>query len=148
MQVKMIAYDPADGRIAGVCLTPPQIMAWQALGLSTCDGPEEVDLDTHRVVEGQAVAKTVVELTPDKSEITADGEDQAVVTVTVLDENPPASLEVNVGNQSESVALADGTGALSPISALTPCAVLVSLADSITYRCEPVSITAVQDVQL
>ncbi|MBU1156849.1 MAG: hypothetical protein KJ921_13415 [Proteobacteria bacterium] len=148
MQPKMIAYDPLTGEIRGVCLTPPQVMAWQAQGLAATDGPEEAGLDTHRVVGGQAVAKAVVELTPDKSEITADGEDQAVVAVTVLGEEPPDSLEVGVGSQSESVALVGGVGALSPISAVTPCTVLVAVADSITYRCEPVSITAVEDVQL
>lgn len=148
MQSKMIAYDPLTGEIRGVCLTPPQVMAWQALGFQSVDGPDEVDMHTHRVVEGQVTAKVEVELTPDQSEITADGEDQAVVTVTVSGQDPPDSLEVTVGSQSENVALVDGVGALSPISATTPCTVLVGVSDTITYRCDPVSITAVEDVQL
>lgn len=147
MQSKIVAHDPATGEILGICLTPPQVTAWQAQGLSAVDGPEEVALDTHRVVEGQVVSKVAVELTPDQSQIVADGQNQAVVAVTVLGQDPPASLEVSVGSQSESVALTDGVGALSPISALTPCTVLVAVADPITYRCDPVSITAVADVQ-
>ncbi|MBU1274084.1 MAG: hypothetical protein KJ720_01785 [Proteobacteria bacterium] len=148
MQPKMIAYDPLTGEIRGICLAPPQVMAWQAQGLNAIDGPDETNLDTHRVAEGQVVAKTVVELTPDKSEIIADGVDQAVVAVTVLGQDPPASLEIMVGNQSETVALAGGAGALSPVSALTPCTLQVAVADSITYRCDPVNIVAVEDVQL
>ncbi len=148
MQSKMIAYDPLTGEIRGVCLTPPQLMAWQAQGLAALDGPEEVDLDTHRVVEGQVAAKTLVELTPDKSQIVADGQDQAVVAVSVLGQDPPASLEVSVGSQSETVALSEGVGSLSPISALTPCTVRVAVSDALAYRCDPVSIAAVPDVQL
>lgn len=148
MQSKMIAYDPLTGEIRGVCLTPPQVLAWQAQGLTAIDGPEEAGLDTHRVAEGQVVAKVEVELSPDQSQIVADGQDQAVVAVTVLGQDPPSSLELTVGSQSETVALVGGVGALSPISAVTPCTVLVAVADSITYRCEPVSIMAVEDVQL
>ena len=148
MQSKMIAYDPLTGEIRGVCLTPPQVLAWQAQGLAATDGPDEAGLDTHRVVEGQVTAKVEVELTPDQSQIVADGEDQAVVTVTVPGQDPPDSLELTVGSQSETVALVGGVGALSPISAVTPCTLLVGVSDTITYRCDPVSITAVEDVQL
>lgn len=147
MQSKIVAHDPLTGEIRGICLTPPQVMAWQAQGLSAIDGPDETSLDIHRVVDGQIVAKVEVELTPDKSQIVADGVDQAVVAVTVFGQDPPASLEVTVGNQSETVALVGGAGALSPISALTPCTLLVAVADSITYRCDPVNIAAVEDVQ-
>ena len=145
MQPKMIAYDPATGEIIGICVTPPQVLAWQAQGLSTLDAAEEVEMETHWMQQGQVVTKTVVTLTPDKSEITADGEDQAVVTVTVSGENPPESLEVTVGDQSETVTLVDGVGALSPISATTSCAVLVSVTDSIAYISDPVIIQAVSD---
>lgn len=148
MQSKIVAHDPATGEILGICLTPPQVITWQAQGLDSIDAPEEVGLDTHRVVLGQAVAKVEVELIADQSEIIADGEDQAVVAVTVLGQDPPESLEVTVGSQSETVSLVGGVGAVSPITALTPATVLVSVADSITYRCDPVSITAVEDVQL
>ncbi|MCB2192968.1 MAG: hypothetical protein KQI62_15460 [Deltaproteobacteria bacterium] len=148
MQSKIIAYEPLTGEIRGVCLTPPQVLAWQSLGLSTLDGPDEAALASHRVVEGQVVVKVAVELIPDQSEITADGEDQAVVAVMVSSEDPPASLELTVGSQSETVALVGGAGALSPITATTPCTVLVGVTDSIAYQCEPVSITAVEDVQV
>ncbi|MFH2125101.1 MAG: hypothetical protein ABIK12_01200, partial [Pseudomonadota bacterium] len=96
MQPKTIAFDPLTGEIKGICLTQPQVMAWQQQGLDITDGADEVGLDTHRVVEGQVVAKTVVELIPDKAEITADGLDQAVVAVTVAAEEPPASIELLV----------------------------------------------------
>ncbi|MBU4565460.1 MAG: hypothetical protein KMY53_15685 [Desulfarculus sp.] len=94
MQSKMIAYDPLTGEIRGVCLTPPQVLAWQAQGLTAIDGPEEAGLDTHRVAEGQVVAKVQVELSPDQSQIVADGQDQAVVAVTVSGQEPPGSLEL------------------------------------------------------
>ena len=97
MQSKMIAYDPLTGEIRGVCLTPPQVMAWQAQGLAATDGPEEAGLDTHRVVEGQVAAKVEVQLMPDQSQIVADGQDQAVVTVTVPGQDPPDSLELTRG---------------------------------------------------
>lgn len=133
MQSKMIAFDPLTGEIKGICLTQPQLMSWQTQGLDITDGADEVDLVTHRVVEGQVVAKTVVELSPDKAEIVAGGEDQAVVTVTVAGEEPPASIEVLVAGASQVVELAAGTGQVPPITAPYPTTIEVRVADQVAY---------------
>lgn len=143
MHPKMIAYNPATGEIVGLCVTPPQVMAWQAQGLSTGDAASEVELDTHYVSEGQVRPKTVVSLTPDKGEIIVDGEDQAVVGVSLDAPEPPASIELLVGGQSEVVALLGGVGALSPVVAATPCSIEVRLADEVAYVATPVIIQAV-----
>ncbi|MFH2127652.1 MAG: hypothetical protein ABIK12_14140 [Pseudomonadota bacterium] len=133
MQPKMIAYDLATGEIKGVCLTPPQVMAWQVQGFAAVDGADEVDLATHRVVEGQVVAKTVVELITDKAEITADGLDQAVVAVTVAAAEPPASIEVLVAGAVQVVELTSGAGQLPPITAPFTTTIEVRVADQLTY---------------
>lgn len=142
MQAKMIAYDAATGEIVGICLTPPQLMAWQAQGLAAVDGPEDIALDTHRVVDGQVAAKIPVTLTADKLSIAADGQDQAVVTVSVGGESPPAAIVLLVADIEEEVALTDGVGAASPIVAESACAIVVRVADPITYLADPVTIEA------
>ncbi|MBU4278168.1 hypothetical protein KKG48_04205 [Patescibacteria group bacterium] len=133
MQSKMIAYDPLTGEIRGICLTQPQVMAWQTQGLDITDGADEVDLATHRVMEGQVVAKTVVELVPDKSEFIAGGEEQAVVTVAVAGEEPPASIEVLVADAVQVVDLAAGFGQTLPITAPLPTTIEVRVADQLVY---------------
>ncbi len=134
MQAKMIAYAPTTGEIRGICLTQPQVIAWQPQGLAIVDGSEEVGLDTHRVVEGQAVAKTVVELVPDKEVITAGGADQAVVGVTVAGEEPPASIELLVAGAAQVVDLTAGAGQTPPITAPYPTTIEVRVADQLTYQ--------------
>lgn len=133
MQSKMVAYDPISGEIRGVCLTQPQVMVWQTQGLNITDGAEDVGLTTHRVVEGQVVAKTVVELIPDKTVITADGLDQAVVAVTVAAAEPPASIEVLVAGAVQVVELTAGVGQLPPITAPFTTTIEVRVADQLAY---------------
>ncbi|MFH2125525.1 MAG: hypothetical protein ABIK12_03360 [Pseudomonadota bacterium] len=134
MQPKMIAFDPLTGEIKGICLTQPQVMAWQQQGLDITDGADEVGLDTHRVVAGQVVAKTVVELIPDKAEITADGLDQAVVAVTVAAEEPPASIELLVAGAAQVVELTAGAGQLPPITTPFTTTIEVRVADQLAYQ--------------
>lgn len=134
MQSKMIAFDPLTGEIKGICLTQPQVMAWQTQGLDITDGADEVDLATHRVVEGQVVAKTVVDLLPDKAVITAGETDQAVVAVTVASEEPPASIEVLVAGATLEVELTAGAGQTPPITAPYPTTIEVRVADQVAYQ--------------
>ncbi len=141
MQPKMIAFDPLTGEIKGICLTQPQVMAWQTQGLDIMDGADEVDLFTHRVAEGQVVAKQVVELVPDKAVITAGGTDQAVVGVTVVGdfgdgegaEIPPESIELLVAGAVQVVELAAGLGQTLPITAPLPTTIEVRVADQVAY---------------
>jgi DNA/RNA endonuclease YhcR with UshA esterase domain len=139
------AYDAATGDLRGVCAgpSPSQVSAWEAQGLTVIDGPA-LDRNLYNYLGGDLTAKIEVSLTPDVSSIDADGVDQAVVAVSVAGEEPPASIELLVAGTAETVNLTNGQGTLDPISAETPCTVQVALADTITYRGEPVEIEAVE----
>gem|GEM_PF-1382333 len=152
------AYDSASGELKGVCAAfpagaehsaPTQEEAWQAAGWTVAPGPstdaagQPVGPDSHNYLGGALAAKRAVTLTPDKTQIVADGADQAVVAVAVAGADPPASLTLLVNGAQEAVALSGGAGALAPIVAQTPCTIAVSLLDSITYRAAPVVIQAV-----
>ncbi|MCB2227256.1 MAG: hypothetical protein KQH53_11315 [Desulfarculaceae bacterium] len=154
----MHAFDAATGRLMGLCpasapdpgrSAPTQEEAWEAAGLSLATGASQdadglaVSPESHNYLGGELSAKTLVLLSPDKSEIAADGQDQAVVSVSVDAPEPPASIELTVGGQSEVVALLGGVGALSPIAAATPCFIEVRLADEVAYAATPVIIKAV-----
>lgn len=154
------AYDPASGELKGICAafpagaehsTPTQEEAWQAAGWTVAPGPsmdaagQPVGPQTHNYLGGALTAKRAVTLTPDKTQIIADGADQATVSMAVAGQDPPASLGLLVGDLTESVELVDGQGQLDPISAQTPCLLEVGLADTITYRTQPVQIEAVED---
>ncbi len=138
------AYDPATGEIINSCRGPAPA-AWEASGLTVVAGTSNESSNTHNYLGGALTPKIAVSLIADQSEILADGQDQAVVSVSVAGGEPPASIELMVGGQSEVVSLTEGAGAASPISAVTPCAVLVRVADAITFRAGPVIIRAVQD---
>ncbi|MCF8033949.1 MAG: hypothetical protein K9K66_14175 [Desulfarculaceae bacterium] len=139
-----LAYDPASGEIVGAVQDSPEWAGNKAaMGFTVLETPMMAEIAGSYVADGAVTPKTGVALAPDKSQILADGLDQAVVSVTVEGPQPPASIELLVGGQSEVVALSSGGGSLSPVSALTPCRVVVQLADGITFRAEPVIIEAV-----
>lgn len=91
----------------------------------------EVDKPTDGVWEEDQVQ---VSLTQDKAEISADGTDQAVVSVAVDGESPPASIVILVGDMEETVELTDGKGSLPAVIAMGPCAITIRVKDQITYR--------------
>ena len=138
------AYDPTTGNFAGICTSPSpgQVAAWQALGLTVVEGPS-VSIAAHNYLGDELTAKVEVSLTPDQTSIDADGVDQAVVTISVAGETPPASIDLLVAGSLETLNLTSGQGALDPITAETPCTVEVAISDTITYRGEPVEIEAI-----
>ena len=154
----MHAFDPASGRLMGLCAAssqdpgrnaPTQEEAWEAAGLSLAPGASQdaagaaVSPETHNYLGGELAAKALVTLAPDKEVIAADGADQAVVSLSVDVPQPPESIELLVNGQSEVVALLGGMGALSPIAAATPCFIEVRVADEVAYLATPAIIQAV-----
>ncbi len=137
------AYDPNSGAFNGICISPSpaQVAAWEAQGLTVVDGPP-LDRELYNYLGGALSTKVEVTLSPDQTNIEADGVDEALVTVSVAGEAPPASIELLVAGTAETVTLTNGEGHLTPISAETPCTVEVTLSDTITYRGEPVEIEA------
>ena len=82
----------------------------------------------------EVVYPPVVELSSNNESITADGTDEATVTVTVSGADPlPASIEVDINGLVETVALTNGVGALDPISAESPCDIDITAVDQDTY---------------
>jgi len=75
-----------------------------------------------------------VNLTPDKAEISADGEDAAVVAVAVAGDSPPASIEVEVDGVAAEVSLTNGQGQLPSIVSSAEHAFTIRVSDQITYQ--------------
>ncbi|MEW5911286.1 MAG: hypothetical protein AB1814_01920 [Thermodesulfobacteriota bacterium] len=139
------SYDPATGELLelSVSATPEWRALQEQAGRTVAESQTYATPETHNYLGGALTAKRAGALTPDKTQITSGGADQAVVAVAVAGEDPPASLTLLVNGAAEAVALTHGAGSLAPIVAQTPCLVTVQVADSITYRAEPVAIQAV-----
>lgn len=87
-----------------------------------------------RVDGGELVGpNTLVSLSADKTSITADETDQAVVSVSVSGDTPPASIDIEVAGLSETVSLSKGQGRLPPITASTVGRIAVRVVDQEAY---------------
>ncbi len=141
----MHAYDPMSKELKGACdgAQPEQSAVWQAQGLTVVAG-SLVPLEDYNYLGDALTAKTAVSFAADKTGIAADGLDQALVTVSVAGETPPASIEVLVGDTVESLALSAGEGTLDPISAETPCSIVVGPADTVAFKGGPLVIEAAE----
>lgn len=138
------AYDPATGDLRGVCQgpSPEQAADWQAKGLTVLLGPA-VSRERYNYLGGELTAKLLLTLTADRAVIAADGQDQAVVTVTAAstgwsDPEPPAepeplypaSVAVAVDGVGQEVALTQGQGTLA-VAAAQPGRLSVRAADQV-----------------
>ncbi|MCF8034661.1 MAG: hypothetical protein K9K66_04480 [Desulfarculaceae bacterium] len=139
-----LAYDPATGEIVGAVKDSPEWAANKAAkGFSVLRTERMADPVGDYVLNGEMKPKVLVTFTPDKALITADGAEQAVVSVSVAGESPPESIAVLVGDIEQEVALSGGQGQTKPIAATTPCTIEIDVADPITYRAEPVEVEAI-----
>lgn len=142
-----VNYDPSTGKIHGSFRAEGNEHLrgeYLAVGQGVLGSEEAIDAGLYHAKGAVLTQKTEVELTVDKAEISADGVDQAVVTVSVTGEEPPASIDLLVAGSLETLNMSGGQGALDPITAETPCTVQVALVDTITYRGQPVEIEAVE----
>jgi len=132
-------YKPSTGELAGVSYGSDQLVQlWEAGGFVVIpDAPavdaqgREIKLETHNYLGGALTPKVLVTLTPDKTQIAADGADQAVVAVAGQD--PSASIEVLVAGQPRTVQLTNGAGQLQPLFTTTPTTFEVRVADQVRY---------------
>ena len=146
--MRIHGYNPTTGEFTDQADYPSPIIAaqWEAAGRVLVEySGLDINRANYNYKGGVLTLKIEVSITVDKASIDADGVDQAVVTVSVAGEEPPASIDLLVAGTLETVNLTGGQGALDPITAETPCTVQVELADTITYRGEPVEIEAVDN---
>ena len=107
----------------------------EALGLTVVQHEGlEGDREDYNYLGGVLTLKIAVSLIPDKAEIAADGEDQAVVAVQVGGQSPPASIDIEVDRVSSTVTLTDGVGSVPPITSPIEHAFEVRVSDPITYQ--------------
>jgi hypothetical protein len=130
-------YSPGTGEFFGFSPAPDQQQkdVWEADGFSVVTSPQKPEpIENYNYKGGVPTPKVAVTLTPDKAEIAADGEDQAVVAVQVAGESPPASIEIEVDGVPAEVALTGGQGQVPPITSPVEHVFTVRAADQITYQ--------------
>lgn len=141
------AYDPATGELVGTCMasSAAQLADWVAKGFTVTSGPA-VKREDYNYLGGILTPKRAVQFSADKTTITADGVDQALVTVQVAGDSPPESIEIWAqdpdGKAGETVSLTAGQGALSPITADQACEITLGVVDTIKYKTSGAVITA------
>jgi hypothetical protein len=143
-------YDSTTGEFlfCGHDPEPDEAARLEALGQILVEAPGwgSEDRKDYHYKDGALTPKAIVTFTPDKAEIAAGGEDQAVVSVQVSGDSPPASIMIEVDGLAVEVALADGQGQLPPIISPLAHTFSIRVADQVTYQDNGGCTVAAQEV--
>lgn len=139
--MRQTIYRKSDGLIVEVNCIGSDISRFSDDLYGVLPGPASLTDDY--VVGGVVVARAEVTLAASKTQITADGEDSATVTVSGLGaEDVTISVADQWGSSSETLTPASGEATSSPIVAEEACTITVSVT-SAAHKADPLTIEAV-----